>query len=100
GLTGTGTGATLGTVVIGGGAIEGVQITNPGSGYVTAPSVAFSGTGTGAAGAAVLSAAGVQSVNVVNGGTNFTSVPLISFVGGQGAGATGYVLVQPTSIAS
>mgnify|MGYP003634253410 CR=1 FL=1 len=49
-----GTTAT-GTVVVNAGVITGVVITNPGSGYVTAPAVTFTGAGTGAAGTAVLS---------------------------------------------
>ena len=49
-------GGTLATgiVTVSAGVITGVIITNPGSGYVTAPAATFVGAGTGATGTAVL----------------------------------------------
>ena len=50
-----GTTAT-GTVQVAAGVITGITITNPGSGYVTAPAVTITGAGTGATATAVLGA--------------------------------------------
>ena len=99
-LTGSGIGASVNTVTTTSGVISGVQITSAGSGYTSAPSVAFSGTGSGATGSALLAPAGVASVTVVNGGSGYVSVPSVTFVGGGGAGAVGVANLSPTSVAS
>lgn len=79
----------LGTVTVG----------TPGSGYSTAPTVAFSGGGgTGAAGTAVLGTGGqagqVVSVTITNRGTGYTSAPTVSFSGGGGTGAAATATIQ------
>jgi hypothetical protein len=97
---GGGTGAA-GNVVLTSGAVTGVVITNPGTGYTSAPSaVIVSGSGSGATVQPVLAPSGVASVTVLSGGTGFTSVPLITFVGGGGSGATGIAQLAPTTIAA
>jgi len=80
--------------------IAGVNITNPGTGYTSAPSVLITGTGSGALAQAVLAPVGVASVNVIDGGSGFTTTPLITFKGGGGSGATGVVLLSPTTISA
>jgi FtsP/CotA-like multicopper oxidase with cupredoxin domain len=66
-----------------------VKVTNAGSGYTTAPTVAFSGGGgTGAAATATLAGGRVASITVTNQGANYTSAPTVAFSGGGGTGAT------------
>ena len=52
-----------GTATISGGVIAGITITNPGSGYTSAPSVAIAGVGAGATGTASISDGGVKINN-------------------------------------
>lgn len=68
------------------GPLQGLTLTNGGSGYVTAPTVIFTGGGSGAS--AVATIGGVKSIAVVSGGTGYTSVPSVTITGGGGAGAT------------
>ncbi|HYH09858.1 MAG TPA: C25 family cysteine peptidase [Thermoanaerobaculia bacterium] len=73
-----------------------VNVTNGGSGYVTAPSVSFTGGGgSGAAGTAILSNGVVIGVAMTNGGTGYTSAPAVSF--GSGA-ATATAQLTPVTI--
>lgn len=72
------TGGTLDTVTIGAG----------GTGYTTAPTVAFTGGGgTGAAGTATVSGGAVTGVTITNPGSGYTSAPAVAFTG-AGTGAT------------
>lgn len=65
------------------------SITSGGSGYVTAPTVSFSGGGgTGAAGTAVIYGGAVVGINITNAGSGYTTAPTISLTGGGGTGAT------------
>ena len=71
------------------GDVQGVTITNPGSGLYAPPSVTFSpGLGITARGFAVLEAAAVASVTLTSGGSGYTSAPAVRFSGGGGNGAT------------
>jgi hypothetical protein len=64
-----------------------VNISNPGSGYSTPPTITFTGGGgSGAAATAVLGKA-VGSLTLTNPGSGYTSAPTISFTGGGGSGA-------------
>jgi hypothetical protein len=67
-----------------------VTTTDEGSGYTSAPTVAFSGGGgTGAAGTAIISPTGtVIAVELSDTGTGYTSAPTVAFSGGGGTGAT------------
>ncbi len=72
--------------------VTGVTITNPGSGYTSAPTVTFqTSTGGGsprtATGSAVLQTQ-VTSVTVTNGGSGYPSPPAVTITGGGGSGAT------------
>ena len=83
---GGGTGATA-TAVLTSGAVTSVSITNPGNGYTTVPTIAFSGgtvstagtvpTGTGNATHFV-----VSGITMLTAGTNFTTAPSLAFSGG------------------
>lgn len=66
-----------------------------GSGYTSAPTVVFSGSG-GATAVAVLFGGRVDSVTVTNGGS-YTSTPTVSFTGGGGTGAEGTVTMTSAS---
>ena len=61
-----------------------INVTNGGSGYVTAPNVTFSGGGggTGAQATAVINGGVVVAVLVTNGGTGYTSTPGVVFSSG------------------
>ena len=72
--------------------VTGVTITNPGSGYTSAPTVTFqTSTGGGspvtATGSAVLRTE-VTSVTVTNRGSGYPSPPAVTITGGGGSGAT------------
>jgi hypothetical protein len=70
---------------ISGGIVVAVTITEPGSGYLTVPTVGFS---SGAATAtAVLTKGTVNSITLTNAGTGYTSPPTITLTGGSGANA-------------
>ena len=108
-----GTGAAVGTV------IPQVQITNPGSGYTTAPQVTFQPalgdtTGGGATGIATVQGGAVTGVTVTNAGSKYTAAPIVVFgqatasatvsAAGAIAGVTvtypgaGYLSVSPPSV--
>lgn len=73
-----------------------VNITNGGSGYVTAPTVSFSGGGgSGAAGTAIISGGAVIGVVMTNGGTGYTSAPTVSFSSGA---ATATAQLTPVTV--
>lgn len=73
-----------------------VKVVNGGSGY-TAPTVSFSGTGTGLTfGVPVLSAGVIQSVPVTAQGINFTSLPNLSVSDSTGAGAVLQAIIGGT----
>lgn len=70
------------------GGIGSVVVGTAGTGYTTAPTVAFTGGGgTGAAGTAVLSGTTVASVTITSAGTGYTTAPSVTFTGGAGTGA-------------
>ena len=73
-----------------------VRVTEGGSGYSSAPAVAFAGgDGTGAAATAVVGAAsGVERIFVRDIGFNFTSNPTVVFSGGGGTGASATAVIQ------
>jgi parallel beta-helix repeat protein len=68
-----------------------VNMTNIGSGYTSAPTVAFSGGGgSGAAGVPAVAADGkVYGIYITNNGSGYTSAPSVTFSGGGGSGAAG-----------
>jgi len=87
----TGSGAVLGTVVIGDGGIENIPVNAQGSGYTVAPDVIISGDGDGLALAVAVLGTGpnadkVVSVTVTNPGANYTTATA-TFSSGTGASA-------------
>jgi hypothetical protein len=77
-----------GTNALVGGSVTAVNVSAPGTGYTSAPTVAFSGGGgTGAAGIAIIAGGGVIGVFVTNPGIGYTSAPTVAFSGGGGSGA-------------
>ena len=80
-ITGDGTGATATATVGANGAVTGITITNPGSGY-TAATVSFTGSGSGASADAVVNPSGaVTAVTVDAGGAGYLK-PQVSISGG------------------
>ena len=73
--------------------IASVQITNPGTGYTTAPTVTISGDGTGATAEAVVVNGSVQSINITNRGIDYTRA-IVTISGGNGYGATGTAIID------
>lgn len=88
------------------GGVASVAVTAGGTGYTSAPTVAFSGGGggTGAAGTAIVSGGAVVGINITNPGSGYTSAPSVALTGGgggTGAAATaelgdGDFLLPPT----
>lgn len=83
------------------GEVIGVNMTNRGSGYTTAPTVTFkssSASGFGAEGIAILgsgtSAGKVIGVNITKGGSNYQTAPVVDFVGGGGIGAQATSIIE------
>jgi len=106
-MVGLGTTASAVTTILYGG-VRFVNITNRGSGYKTAPTVAFSTAPTGgltAVGIASMlggivdfcetdqASLRVQSVEIINPGIGYTVPPMISFIGGGGAGAAATAII-------
>jgi hypothetical protein len=70
------------------GALGGVYVLNGGTGYTSAPSVAFSGGGgSGAVATAVVSGGAVVGFTVTNHGSGYTSAPTVTLTGSTGTGA-------------
>jgi hypothetical protein len=79
--------------------VQSVTVSNGGTGYTSAPSVAFTGGGAGASGAtavATVSGGVVTAVTVTNGGSGYKADPTPSFSGGGGTGAIATALHQST----
>ncbi|MDB5929108.1 MAG: secreted hydrolase-like protein [Polaromonas sp.] len=75
--------------------LSALELTNPGSGYTSAPTVQISGGGgVLASGIAVLDGATGKVANVVlfGAGVGYTSLPTVTLVGGGGTGATAKAL--------
>jgi len=72
-----------------GGSIASITVGTAGSGYTTAPNVAFSGgSGSGATATAVIATNTVAAIAITNGGTGYSSAPTLAVTGGGGSGAT------------
>lgn len=81
------------------GEVIGVNMTNQGSGYTTAPTVTFTASsGFGAEGIAILgsgtSAGKVIGVNITKGGSGYQTAPVVDFVGGGGSGALATSIIE------
>ena len=71
------------------GALVNIKVTNPGSGYTTAPTVSFTGGGgTGATANATVAGGKVTGFTITNPGSGYTSAPAVVLTGaGTGAAA-------------
>lgn len=70
------------------GALAAISLTDGGSGYTSAPTVAITGGGgTGAAATAIVSGGEVTGFNITNPGSGYTSAPTIALTGGGGSDA-------------
>lgn len=72
--------------------IVGVEITNPGSGYTSAPTVTFA-PGSGADLDAKFVGRGVASVEITDGGAMYSAPPTVVFTSATGSGAEGTAIV-------
>lgn len=70
-----------------------INVTNPGFGYTTAPTVTITGDGTGATAVATIINGRVQKITVTNRGTDYTTA-LITLSGGNGYGATAVAVLD------
>ena len=69
--------------------VQGVELTNPGSGYTVAPSVAFfGGGGTGVAATAVIGDGVVGVVTLTSGGSGYATPPAVTFTSAPSGGIT------------
>jgi len=73
--------------------LSSILITDPGSGYLTAPKVIITGDGTGATATAKVVNGRVQSIEITNRGINYTKAT-ITISGGNGFGATAIAIVD------
>ena len=70
------------------GPVGSLTLTNPGSGYVSAPTVGFGGGGSGATAVATVAVAGaLGDLTLASGGSGYTTAPAVVFSGGGGMGA-------------
>lgn len=77
------------------GSVLNVSVTNPGSGYTTAPTVAFTGGGgTGAAATATVADGKVTGITITSAGSGYTSAPTVTLTGGDGTGASAMATVS------
>ena len=67
--------------------LSSIEVTNGGSGYLTAPTVTITGDGSGATATATIVNGRVVSIEITNRGSNYTRA-LITLSGGSGYGAT------------
>jgi FtsP/CotA-like multicopper oxidase with cupredoxin domain len=99
-IGGDGTGAKAVATVGGNGAITGITVTDPGSGYTGAP-VTITGAGTGALATATITNSGaVVAINVTANGGAYTK-PVVTIAGGGAttdATATAYGLVDAITL--
>jgi hypothetical protein len=91
--------AALATVL--NGAVTAFTVTNPGSGYTTAPTVTINGVGTGARASATLGRA-VANLILTNGGSGYSSAPTVNIAGGGATApsATATSALAPGPVAS
>lgn len=73
-----------------GGSISAINVTNGGTGYTSAPTVALTGGGgSGATATAIVDSGTVIGVTITNPGSGYTTAPTVAFTGGAGSGAAG-----------
>lgn len=79
--------------------VSAVTVTAAGTGYTSAPAVAFSGgSGTGAAAYATVSGGLVTGIFVTAAGTGYTAAPTVALTGGGGTGAAATAALVPVDL--
>jgi len=73
--------------------LSSISVSNPGTGYTTAPTVTITGDGTGATAEAVIVNGAVQSINIINRGIDYTRA-IVTISGGNGYGATATAVID------
>ena len=73
--------------------ISSIQVTNPGVGFTTAPTITITGDGSNATAEAIIVNGKIQSINITNRGTDYTRAT-ISITGGNGFGAEAVVVID------
>ena len=73
--------------------ISSIEVTNPGTGYLTEPTVTITGDGTGATAQAIIVNGAIQSIKVIDRGINYTRA-LVTISGGSGYGAAASALID------
>jgi hypothetical protein len=63
--------------------VTGIEVSNPGSMYITAPTVMIEGNGTGATAIAYISGGKVSGISVITSGTGYTKTPTVTLIGGK-----------------
>lgn len=76
------------------GAVYNIKVSNGGSGYTSAPTVAITGDGASLAGTATVSGGIVTGISVTNAGSGYNQVA-VTLSGGGGSGATAYGVISP-----
>lgn len=89
----------LKSLILSGGGVESITITNAGSGYETVPTVTISGGGgSGATAVAVLGTGGsantVVGITITDTGSSYETVPTVAFSGGGGIDAAGTAVLN------
>jgi len=73
--------------------ITSIQVTNPGSGYITQPRITIEGDGAGANASATIVNGKIQSIEVINRGIDYTRA-IVTITGGGGSGATASTVID------
>jgi hypothetical protein len=85
-VSGAATRSAQAQVILAGDTVAQVTVTDPGTGYLTVPSVTLT-CGSGAQAVARLTGTGVDEINVSSAGSGYVTAPLVQLVGGGGSGA-------------
>lgn len=95
-ITGGGGSGAAATANLTGTQVTSITLTNPGSGYTSAPVIALVPTsgGSGGVAQATVVASPVGAIGVADGGTNYFGIPALTIEGGSGSGATAHVVLS------
>jgi hypothetical protein len=82
------------TATVANGAVTGLTVTNPGSGYTSRPTISFSGGGgVGASARATVTDGTVTALTILEGGLQYTSPPTVAISLDEGAAFLSYSLL-------
>jgi hypothetical protein len=73
--------------------VSNIEVTNPGSGYLSAPTVTITGDGTGATAEATIVNGAIQSISVTNRGIDYTRA-IVTISGGNGFGGEASAIID------